>query len=1096
MSNPKSCLGVLILLFPVELLAQSAGGAQIAGVVTDPSGSVIADAQVEATRQDTQEVRATTTTANGSYLLPNLPVGQYTLEVKAAGFGRYRNTGIVLEVGKGATVNVNLPIGDLTQEVQVSADAEMVQTQDTAVSEVIDQRRIIDLPLNGRQATDLILLAGGTATDPTASFGGGNALVTTKNYPNSVSVSVAGGQPTGNNYIMDGGDNNDTFSNVNLPFPFPDALQEFSVQTNGLSSQFGIHPGSVVNVVTKSGTNSFHGDLFEFIRNGDFNARNFFAAKQDTLRRNQFGGTVGAPIKKDKIFGFFGFQETLIRTAPPQSISFVPTQQALNGDFSLLESAACQSSQTNKTLKDPATGNAFPNNTIPTSRFSTQALALTKYLPVPGNPCGQVTYGIPNPSNENQYIGRIDWLQSAKNTVFARYFIMNFNNPPLFDGTNGLTTTLAGQGVRSQSAVAGDNYTFTPTTFNSFRVTFSRLRDNRSAAPNLFTLASAGVNIFQYDPHFINMSVSGGFSFGCGNCATSHFNRNTYDVSETLDLVRGKHQLQVGFQYSRLQLNEFNLLNANGTISFNGQFTGLGLADFLLGDISSISQNAPDGMAFRQNYAGVFAQDNFKVSKALNIHFGVRWEPFLPEVDQFGRGSYFSQAAFLSGAKTSAYTNAPPGLFFKGDPGIPDGYIKSRYDHFAPRLGFAWSPGGSGKQSVRGSYGIFYDRPNTFFNAKYADDSPWGNSITLPSPAGGLADPYAGYPGGNPFPFPLPPTKNVSFPQNASYVNFPLNTRSPYVQQWGISYEFQLARDWLVSADYVGNKSTHMWAQLDANHAIFLPGNCGASACSTVANVNSRRILTLLNPVAGAGYGAITTLDDGANANYNGVIVKAQHRFSEQFTLLASYTYSHCLQDSQFVVNDLSNGPLYQNPDNRNADYGNCDYDLRHNFVASVVIVSPKFSSRFENAILGNWQLSPIITAHEGFPFNPTAGVDNSRTGEGADRPNIVGEPYVRNLNTRQWLNPSAFLLAPVGSFGNAGWNSLRGPGFFDMDVSLSRYFTLHESHQLQLRFEFFNSTNRVNFNNPSSGLNVATFGTILSAGNPRILQFAGKYTF
>ena len=229
----------------------------------------------------------------------------------------------------------------------------MVQTQDTAVSEVVNQRRIIDLPLNGRQATDLILLAGGTTKVPTASFGGANALVTTKNYPGSAAVSVGGGQATGNNYVMDGADNNDTFSNVNLPFPFPDALQEFSVQTNGLSAQFGIHPGTVVNVVTKSGTNQIHGDLFEFVRNGDFNARNFFAATQDTLRRNQFGGTVGAPIKKDKLFGFFGYQRTCVRTAPPQSISFVPTDAARNGDFSGLESAACQSTRTHRAITDP-----------------------------------------------------------------------------------------------------------------------------------------------------------------------------------------------------------------------------------------------------------------------------------------------------------------------------------------------------------------------------------------------------------------------------------------------------------------------------------------------------------------------------------------------------------------------------------------------------------------------------------------------------------------------------------------------------------------------------------------------------------------------
>jgi hypothetical protein len=1089
-------LGVLLITAAWRLPAQSVGGSQIGGTVTDPSGGLVPSAKVKAVQTETGQERSTVTSSTGSYVIPNLPVGPYTLTVTSEGFQSYVDSGIILTVGSSSTVNVALKVGDTSQSVQVTADAAMVQAQDTSISEVIDPRRIIDLPLNGRQATDLILLAGGTATDSAASFGGANALVTTKSYPNSVSISVAGSQPTGNSYVMDGGDNNDTFSNVNLPFPFPDALQEFSVETNGLSAQFGIHPGSVVNVITKAGTNQFHGDLFEFVRNGDFNARNFFAASQDTLRRNQFGGTVGAPIKKDKLFGFFGYQDTIVRTAPPQSISFVPTQAALSGNFSTLESSACQSSHTNKTVIDPLTGKAFPNNQVPVNRFSPQALSLAKYLPVSNDPCGQLTYGIPNPSNESQYIGRVDWLQSAKNSLFSRYFILNYNNPPLFDGTNGLTTSLAGQSLRSQSAVIGDNYSISANVVNTMRVTYTRMRDNRYAAPNLFTLASAGVNIFQYDPHFINLSVSGDFSFGCGNCATSHFNRNTYEGADSLDIIRGKHQIQIGADYQRLQMNEFNLLNANGTISFNGQITGNPLLDFLLGSPSSLSQNQPDGMAFRQNYIGVYAQDNFQVTRNLNIHYGVRWEPFLPERDLYGRGSYFSQSAFLAGTKSSVYTNSPAGVFFQGDSGVPSGYLNSNYKHFAPRIGIAWDPTGNGKQSLRASYGIFYDRPNTFFNAKYADEAPWGNSVTLASPSGGLANPYASYPGGNPFPTPLPPAKNSTFPSGAAYINFPLSPNATYVQQWGFSYELQPAKDWLVSLNYIGNKSTHLWAQFDANHGIYIPGTCGSAACSTTGNINQRRILYLLNPAAGAAYGSIDTLDDGANANYNGVIVKAQHRFSQNFSLLSSYTYSHCLQDSQLVVNDLSNGPLYQNPNNRNADHGPCEFDLRQNAVASLVILSPKFAGRWTNMLLGDWQLSPIISAHSGGPFNPTTGVDNSRTGEGADRPNILGNPYTQNLNTRAWLNTAAFSANTVGTFGNAGWNSLVGPSYFDLDVSLSRWFTVRESQKLQLRFEFFNATNHVNFANPSSGLNTSTFGTIFSAGNPRILQFAAKYVF
>jgi hypothetical protein len=1086
----------LILSASGIALAQSVGGAQISGVITDPTGAVVPNAQVRAVQTNTGQVRTTVSSSNGAYALPGLSVGPYRLEVSSQGFERYVNSGLVLEVGNQVQVNVTLRLGDTTQEVRVSADAAMVQTQDTAISEVVNQRRIIDLPLNGRQATQLILLAGGSVAVPTASFGGGNAIVTTKNYPGSVAISVGGGQATGNNYVMDGADNNDSFSNVNLPFPFPDALQEFSVATNGLSAQFGLHPGSVVNVITKSGTNQFHGDLFEFVRNGDFNARNFFAATQDTLRRNQFGGTIGAPIKKDKLFGFFGYQRTIIRTAPPSSVSFVPTQAARNGDFSALESAACQSSHTHRAITDPTTGQPFPNDFAPPSLFSPQALNLAKYLPVSNDPCGKLTYGIPNPSDESQYIGRVDWSQSAKNTVFGRYFLLNFNNPPLFDGKNGLTTTLAGQAVRSQSLVIGDNYSISPSIVNTARVTGTRLRDNRSAASNLFTLADAGVNIFEFDPHFINLSVSGAFGFGCGNCATAHFNRNVLQFADSVDIIHGRHQITLGVDYSHLQFNEFNLLDANGTISFNGQVTHDSMLDFLLGKPSSLTQIQPDGMAFRQNYLAIHAQDNFQVNRRLNIHVGLRWEPFLPEKDAFGRGSYFSLAAFQAGTKTGKYTNAPPGVFFNGDPGIPYDYINNKYNDFAPRVGLAWDPKGNGRQSVRASYGIFFDRPNTFFNAKYADAPPWGNKITVPSPPGGLAAPYAGYPGGNPFPGAFPPAKDETFPMGGVYVNIPINLRPTYAQQWGVSYEIQVAKDWLVSANYIGNKSTHLWAQSDQNHGIYIPGNCNGSPCSTLANVNQRRLLSLLNPTAGAFYGAIDLLDDGANANYNALIVKAQHRFSQNFTLLASYTYSHCLQDSQLVVNDLGNGPLYQNPLNRNADYGACDFDVRHSVVSSLVIASPRFESKLANAVFGDWQLSPIISAHTGFPFSPSSGQDNSRTGEGADRPNVVGNPYVRDLNSRVWLNPAAFAANAVGTFGNAGWNSLRGPGFFNIDVGLSRSFAVREAQRVQLRFEFFNATNRVNFNNPGSNITSSNFGTILSAGDPRILQFAMKYTF
>src|SRR6266851_4039514 len=397
-----------VLGSPVAALAQAVANATIHGIVADATGAVIPNAQIKARQTDIGQVRSTASNSDGSYVLPNLPVGPYSIEVTAPAFNSYVQSGVVLQVGNNVQINVTLQVGAVNQELRVSANAAMVETQDTSISEVVDQRRIVDLPLNGRQATDLILLSGGANVPPNAA----SRVVTTHDYVSAVGVSISGGQETGNNYLLDGGDNNDSHSNVNLPFPFPDALQEFSVQTSGVSARYGMHPGAVVNVVTKSGTNQFHGDLFEFVRNGDFNARNFFASTQDTLRRNQFGGTIGAPIKKDKLFGFFGYQRTIIRTAPPSSVSFVPTQAARNGDFSVLESAACQSSHTHRAITDPTTGQPFPNDFVSPSLFSPQALNLAKYLPIPSEPCGKITYGIPNPSDESQYIGRVDWSQS------------------------------------------------------------------------------------------------------------------------------------------------------------------------------------------------------------------------------------------------------------------------------------------------------------------------------------------------------------------------------------------------------------------------------------------------------------------------------------------------------------------------------------------------------------------------------------------------------------------------------------------------------------------------------------------------------------
>ncbi len=1054
------------------------------GRVTDPSGAGVVGAKIEATQVDSGLKRSATSGSDGGFTLTNLPVGPYRIETSATGFGTFSQSGLVLRVGDDLLVNASLQLGNLTQQVEVAGTPTDVQTENTSMSEVIDQQRMVNLPLNGRQATQLILLSGAAATAPAGD------LATTKNYPSAVTISVAGGQANGTNFLLDGGDNNDAFSSVNLPFPFPDALQEFSVETTGLAARYGLHPGAVVNVVTKSGSNQFHGTLFEFLRNGNLNARNFFAAAQDTLRRNQFGGTVGGPILRNKLFFFFGYQGTQTRTTPPNTISFVPTAAMRNGDFSAFESASCKSSGVAGSLRNPS-GGVFPGNVIPVSLLNPQALQILKYVPTSSDPCGRLTYGIPNPSSEHQYIGRVDWNQSSKHSFFGRYFIADYDNPPFFDG-NLLNTTRAGLSDRSQTLTLGDTYSFTPNILNAFRATGTRLAISRGTASDVINPGTVGIPISVPIPNYLGLTVTNDFTVG--GTIPSFWNNNSWQTADDVDWIRGRHHLSFGANWIHNQLNTVGAINMNGVFTFNGIFTGDSLADFMLGRLSDFNQGNPTGGNFRQNYIGLYAQDDIRLSSHLNVHVGLRWEPFLPEYDIFNRGANFSRSAFDTSMRSSQYVNAPPGLLFFGDPGVPKGYVQKRLNIFEPRLGFAWDPSGKGRQSIRGSYTIGYDTPEIFYQARFETNAPFGSTVDIPSPVGGLSNPFSGYAGGNPFPLPFPPPKTQVFSPAGVYVVQPSDLRPTYMQQWNLSFQQQIGRSWLATATYIGNKTTHIWAGTELDPAVYIPGTCGTTACSTTGNTNQRRVLYRANPATGAGYSSLAQTDDGANSNFNGMVLSLQHRFTNNYTVLSNYTWSHCLSSSNFA-GDIA-APTYQNPYNRNADYGNCSFDVRQNFNLSLVASVPRFSNGWARTVLTGWQVAPIVTARTGFPYNPVTGTDASLTGVGLDRPNVLSDPYVKNLSTRLWANARSYAANVPGTYGNAGSYSLIGPNYFTIDVALSRIFTVREIHHLEVRSEFFNVLNHTNFTNPSGTLSSQNFGVLLAANDPRILQFALKYSF
>lgn len=1126
-------------LTTAQVLAQAVNSAQIHGAITDPTGAAIQGAKVKVTQTNTGLVRSTVTNSDGAFSLPGLPVGPYNVEVAAPGFQNYIQSGITLQVSQNPQLDIRLQLGTVSQVAEVRGDAIMVNTNETSVSTVIDQQRVVDLPLDGRQATDLVLLSGGASNTAIP----GNDLLSSKNYGNgnvtssvTATISVAGGQQNANNYLLDGGDHVDKFSNLNMPFPFPDAIQEFSVQTSTLSARYGEHAGSVVNVVTKSGGNHFHGDVFDFLRNDAVNAHHWIAPgvtpnpNDNALRRNQFGGTLGGPLVHDKLQFFVGYQGTrnFQMAAPSQVI--VPTAAARNGDFSGMFSAACQSNNKVKTVKSPTTGTTFANSQVPVGLFNQQALNVLKLIPVSTNPCGTMTLSIPNTGDENQGVSRVDWMQSARNTVFGRYFISDFADPPIFDGANLLTTTKAGQLARNQSLVLGDTFTLSPSMVNSVHVTANRMAIFRGPAPNVPNPAALGINVPSPVANDLVISISNYFNVESGTATAGHFNNNSLHLAEDIDWSRGKHQLAFGFDFIHSQLNELSTFQSNGQFSFSGA-SGLGssgdaLVDFMLGATSSFAQGNNEQENWRQSYYGIYAQDSYRFRPNLTLNFGVRWEPYFPAADRYNRGSHFDPAAFAAGTVSQVFPNAPPGLFFCHDPQTPCSYVNSHWANFSPRVGFNWDPRGKGQETIRAGYGLFYDNPEEFYFDRFADNSPFGSGISLSRPVGGLTNPYQNQTV-PPFPLAFPTAGNAFFPKSGVYINLPTNLRPSYVQQWNFSIDKQFSANWLVSATYFGNRTNHIWLGYDANAPVFIAGNdcassstaipkhgAGTSPCSTTGNEQVRRVLNLQNPTTGSFFSSISTATDEGNASYNGLLVSVNHRLNHNFTILANYTYSHCISLGDFG-GELSSSRLITNPNNFDADRGNCSFDIRHIFNSSLVANSPRFSSGWMRTLFSDWQLSNILGYRTGNHFSALGGTDSSLTGIKQDRADLIGDPNSGTCpngaavgSATCWFNTSAFTNAVPGQFGNSTRNMLVGPGFLTFNTGVSRQFKVRESQSLMLRGEAFNLLNHPNYANPgatNAGTNFTSpvvspakqFGTITTTlGSPRVLQVAMKYIF
>ncbi len=734
----KIALCLLFAALCTPLFGQTSQVGQVSGRVSDPTGAIVPGAHVSIMNTATNATRAADSGADGSYALTNLPVGTYRLSVTMNGFNTYVQSGIILDVDSHPEINVTLEVGQVSQQVEVQANAAMVETQSNGVGQVVEQQSVVDLPLNGRNITQLVALSG--AATNMLGAGSGQSLVSNKNYPTVAAYSIAGAQPGQTLFVLDGSPNMDPVSNVGLPMPFPDALQEFKVQTSSLPANYGAQPGGVVNVVTKSGTNSIHGDAFEFVRNAVFDARNYFATSRDSLKRNQFGGTVGGPIIKDKVFFFAGYQGTYESTAPSANTAFVETAATLTGDFTAITAASCNGG-TAVTLKAPFVGNKIDPTVTP---FNPVALKVLALMPVSTDPCGKLIYTIPSSDHETQLLGKVDYTVSSRQTFFARYYVTDYLHP-FFYKDNILTmsqNSSVGLADRVNTVVVGHTFVINQDTTNSLRASFARSAIHRTT-PVSPTPESLGVNAYEGVKNYMFFNASPDFTVDCQNCSPGPWISNDYQVNDDLTLVRGKHQIALGASWLHSHLNARGNFQDNGTITFNGQVTGLTLADFMLGKVSSFGQSMGQVAHESINVPGFYAQDNIRINSRLSINPGIRWDPFLLPVNYDGQESIFNPVWFSEGIHSTRFPNAPAGTLFQGDPGMPGrGYAYGKIWNFAPRFGLVFDPRGKGQETIRAGWGMFYGDTPLFLQA--GAHAPFAGPVTLTLATRWIVEPILG----------------------------------------------------------------------------------------------------------------------------------------------------------------------------------------------------------------------------------------------------------------------------------------------------------------------------------------------------------------
>ena len=1098
-------LGLLLSVIGVPLSAQTTTGS-IVGTVMDPSSAVIGGATVTITNMDTAIAVKTTTDASGNYVITPLQVGRYSVAVEAAGFKKSVRSDITVNVQDRIRVDATLEVGAVTDTVEVQAAAPLLQTDTSYLGQVVDSQRIVDLPLNGRYFSRLAILTAGTAPTPAGA-----------RDEKTGGFSSNGVRPYQNNYLLDGVDNNSMSEDMvsqaaYVVGPPPDAIAEFKVQTNSMSAEFGRSGGAVLNVTIKSGTNQLHGTAYEFLRNSALDAKNYFDSPDNPIppfKLNQFGGSVGGPILKNRTFFFFDYQGTRQRTGHT-SFATLPPEAWRNGDFSGFQP-----------IFDPATttidanGNAtrqpFANNQIPQNRFNPVAQTMLGLFPAPNIPGSVDVTGVGNnylinpvePDTTNQFDVRIDHKISESDSIFGRFSFSNNHLtppgeiPPPIDSADFASGDFLNN---ARNLVITETHIFTPRTVNELRLGYSRNRSERlqfNSTKNLS--AQYGIPGIPFGPTnggLPQFNVDGLSSFGSAEYQPTVEVQNIYHIVDSLSLIRGRHTIKIGAEIKpRVNFTILQPPYPRGELNFSGNFTrdpnniantGLGAADFLLGalDTSILSSFIDD--TFQQPGQFYYVQDDFKVTKKLTLNLGLRYEFVTFAMEKYNAEASFNIATNTLDIAHGRQDALPPNWYpqIAVNRNAPRSLVPNEKHDFGPRIGFAYNV--HRNTVIRGGYGIFYSSyeagplsiPNPGNNPPFFEQTTF-LPVSFLQPNAKVNNLSQGFPG-----------DTLSNPDAPSLFSLDPRFHNPYVQHWNLSVQQDLGWNTVLEIAYAGSKGTKLYEFRNANPV--------EPSSDPNADSASRRARPYLSD--------LTYWCACNSSHYDSLQTKLEKRFSGGLSFLTAYTYGKVIDESSQASLGFASGGGFRSPDNPQWEKARADFDITHRFVNSLSYELPigkgkRFASGLNGVgefLLGGWELQGIQSVNTGTPRTVRGRGLCNCSGEG--RPDVIaGAPlYPSNQSASNWFNTAAFTDPAFGTFGDSGRNIITTATQVNIDTSLFKDFRITEGKKLQFRSEFFNMLNHPNFKSDSLNVNYyqATAGQYSAAWPSRQIQFALKFIF